>query len=84
MPNLMALMGRVEDNSGLSKTLHCMLRRQQEGKGGMFWEGITGSELVGPFRVPDGVKINLVTYVEFLKKMSFHSIEKNDEAFKRN
>uniref|UniRef100_A0A8C5MML4 Tc1-like transposase DDE domain-containing protein n=1 Tax=Leptobrachium leishanense TaxID=445787 RepID=A0A8C5MML4_9ANUR len=32
----------------------------------MFWAGIMGRELVGPFRVPEGVKITSAKYVEFL------------------
>ena len=28
----------------------------------MFWAGIIGNELVGPFRVPDDVKMNSLTY----------------------
>ena len=42
------------------------LRRQQGGGGVMFWAGIMGRELVGPFRVPEGVKITSVKNVEFL------------------
>ena len=34
------------------------MRRQQGGGGVMFWAGIIGNKLVGPFRVPDGVKMN--------------------------
>jgi hypothetical protein len=33
------------------------LRRQQGGGGTMFWAGLYGSTVVGPFRVPDGVKM---------------------------
>ncbi len=36
------------------------LRRQQGG------DGIMGRELVGPFRVPEGVKMTLAKYIEFL------------------
>lgn len=32
----------------------------------MFWAGIMGRELVGPFRVPEGVKITSAKYVELL------------------
>lgn len=42
------------------------LQRQQEGGGVMFWAGIIGKELVGPFRVPEGVKMTSEKYVEFL------------------
>ena len=43
-----------------------MLRRQQGGEGVMFREGIMGSELAGCLRIPNGVKMNSVTCVEFL------------------
>ena len=43
------------------------LRRQQGGGGVMIWAGIIGDELVGPFRVPDGLKLTAATYCEFLK-----------------
>ena len=33
----------------------------------MFWAWIIGNELVGPFRVPDGVKMNTLTYRNFLQ-----------------
>lgn len=42
------------------------MRRQQGGGGVMFWAGILGSETVGPFRFPDGVKMTSAKYVEFL------------------
>ena len=42
------------------------LRRQQGGGGVMFWAAIVNDELIGPFRVEDGVKINSVNYCEFL------------------
>ena len=33
----------------------------------MFWAEIIGNELVGPFRVTDGVKMNALTYRNFLQ-----------------
>ena len=33
------------------------LKRQQRGGGLTFWAGIVGDNLIGPFRVPDGVKM---------------------------
>ena len=33
----------------------------------MFWAGIIGNELVGPYKVPDGVKMNALTYRNFLQ-----------------
>lgn len=32
----------------------------------MIWDEILGSEMVGPFRVPEGVKVTSKRYVEFL------------------
>ena len=43
------------------------MRRQQGGGGVMIWACIIGDELVGPFRVPDGLKLTAATYCEFLK-----------------
>ena len=44
------------------------LRRQQGGGGVMFWAGLIGTELIGPFRVPDGVKMNSEGYTSFLHR----------------
>ena len=44
------------------------IRRQQGGGGVMIWAGIINDAIVGPFAVPDGVKMNAKSYVEFLKK----------------
>ena len=44
------------------------IRRQQGGGGVMFWAAIIGNELVGPFRVSDGVKMTAKVYMDFLKK----------------
>lgn len=32
----------------------------------MFWAGIIGDELLGPFKVPDGLKITSKAYMKFL------------------
>lgn len=45
---------------------HTRLRRQQGGGGVMIWAGIIGDELVGPVRVPDGVKITSQAYCQLL------------------
>ena len=37
-------------------------KRQQGGDGVMIWAGIIGNELVGPFKVEDGVKIDSAGY----------------------
>ena len=42
---------------------------QQGGGGIIIWAGVVDSELVGPFRIPEGVKMTSATYVEFLKRM---------------
>ena len=34
----------------------------------MIWAGIIGKKLVGPFKVEDGVKIDLAGYIQFLEK----------------
>ena len=44
------------------------LQRQQGGGGIMFWAGVINNEMVGPFRVKDGVKITAETYTAFLKE----------------
>lgn len=41
-------------------------KRQQGGGGIMFWAGIIGDSLVGPFLVPDGLKMNSANYCQFL------------------
>ena len=33
----------------------------------MFWSGIVGDKLIGPFKVPEGVKLTSEIYIEFLK-----------------
>ena len=43
------------------------IRRQQGGGEVMLWAGIVGDELVGPFRVKEGVKLTSQTYCQFLK-----------------
>ena len=44
------------------------IRRQQGGGGLMIWAGIINDELVGPFRIKDGVKMNSETYCNFLNE----------------
>ena len=43
-------------------------RRQQGGGGVMFWVGIIGNTLIGPVRVPDGVKVNSEQYCILLEE----------------
>jgi len=47
---------------------HRRLRRQQGGGGIMIWAGIIGDKLVGPIRVPEGVKVTSATYCDLLSK----------------
>ena len=42
------------------------VRCQQGGGGVMFWADIMGDKLVGPFRVPEGVKLTSQAYISFL------------------
>ena len=58
------------------------LRRQQGGGGVMFWAGIMGSELVGPFKVPEGVKMTSAKYVEFLTDHFLLWYKKKNLAFR--
>ena len=44
------------------------IRQQQGGGGIMIWAGIINNQIVGPFRVPDVVKMCAISYVDFLKK----------------
>ena len=44
------------------------IRRQQGGGGVMIWAGIINDAILGPFAVPDEVKMSAQSYVEFLKK----------------
>ena len=43
------------------------IRHQQGGGGVMLWAAI-GNELVGPFRVADGVKMTAKLYIDFIKE----------------
>ena len=47
----------------------CFVRPNYSFGGGvMIWAGIIGNEIVGPFLVPDGLKMNLANYCSFLDK----------------
>ena len=59
------------------------LRRQQGGGGVMFWAGIVGDTLVGPFKVPEGVKITSEAYIAFLKKHFVPWFKSQTLSFKR-
>ena len=47
---------------------HRRLRCQQGGGGIRIWAGIIGGVLVGPWRVPEGVKMTAETYIAFLQQ----------------
>ena len=50
----------------------------------MFWAGIPGNKMVGPFiRVPEGVKMNASTYADFLKRNFVPWYRKQRVAFLR-
>ena len=49
----------------------------------MIWAGIINDAIVGPFAVPDGVKMNAQAYVEFLKKSFLPWYRKQQLAIKR-
>ena len=59
------------------------IKRQQGGGGVMIWAGIINDAIVGPFAVPDGVKMNAKSYVEFLKKNFLPWYRKQRLALKR-
>ena len=59
-------------------------RRQQGGGGVMIWAGIIGSNIVGPFLVPEGVKMNSVNYCSFLEENLLPWLNSQDGATQRN
>ena len=48
------------------RPVESQIRRQQGGGGVMFWAGIKGNEIIGPFRVPQGVKVDSKGYCQLL------------------
>uniref|UniRef100_A0A3B4FRD4 Tc1-like transposase DDE domain-containing protein n=1 Tax=Pundamilia nyererei TaxID=303518 RepID=A0A3B4FRD4_9CICH len=61
------------------------LRRQQGGGGVLVWAGIIKDELVGPFQVEDGVKLNSQSYCQFLEDTFFKQwYRKKSASFKKN
>ncbi|KAI3351297.1 hypothetical protein L3Q82_005846 [Scortum barcoo] len=60
------------------------LRRQQGGGGVLVWAGIIKDELVGPFRVEDGLRLNSQTYCQFLEDTFFTQwYRKKSASFKK-
>ena len=49
----------------------------------MIWVSITGNELAGPFKVEDGVKIDLTGNTQFLEKNLMPWMKKKSAAFKK-
>lgn len=49
----------------------------------MIWAGIIGSELVGPFRVKDGVKMNSEAYCNFLDENLMPWLQRKRAAFRK-
>ena len=49
----------------------------------MIWVGITGNELVAPFKVEDDVKIDSAGYTQFLEKNLMPWMKKKSAAFKK-
>ena len=50
----------------------------------MIWAGIIGNELVAPFKVENGVKIDLARYTQFFEKNLMPWMKKKSTAFKKN
>jgi transposase len=59
------------------------VRRQQGGGGVMFWAGICGDTLIGPFMVEEGVKMNSEAYCDFLTQNFFKWYKSQTLSFKR-
>ena len=59
------------------------IRRQQGGGGVLFWGAIIDNELVGPFRVADGVKMTAKLYIVFIKEHLEPLHKKKDLSFRK-
>ena len=63
-----------------------MVERHQLGSNDskvVIWAGIIGNELMGPFKVEDGVKIDSAGYSQFLEKNLMPWMKKKSAAFKK-
>lgn len=60
------------------------IKRQQMGGGVMIWAGIIGEEIIGPYKVEEGVKMNSANYCAFLEKNFLPWFERQDEARKQD
>ena len=56
---------------------------QQRGRGVMFWAAIIGDTLVGPFWVPEGVKLTSQAYTQFLDQNFFPWYTSQTRSFKQ-
>ena len=61
-----------------------VLRRQQGGGGVMFWAGIVGNRIVGPFKVDSALKMNSEIYSQFLDDNFFKWYRVQSRKFKQN
>ena len=61
----MDLMHGQKDGALLTKVSHIDSEGSKEA-GVIFWAGIVGDSLIGPFKAPEGVKMNSDNYQEFL------------------
>ena len=59
-------------------------KRQQGGGGMMIWAGIIGDEIVGPFLVPDGLKMNSGNYCAFLEENLMPWLNSQNDDVKQN
>ena len=59
-------------------------KRQQGGGGVMFWAGIIEDQMVGPVRVPEGVKVDSEAYCNLLEEAFFPWFEKLSPAKQRS
>lgn len=66
------------------RTRHMRLRRQQGGGGTMVWAGIIGGRLVGPWKVPGGVKMTADAYISFLKDHLQPWLKRQRVTFRRS
>ena len=50
----------------------------------MIWAGIIGDKLVGPVRVPDGVKVTPASYCNILKELLVPWLDDLPHSLRRN
>ena len=60
------------------------LRCQQGGGGVMIWAGIVGKVLVGPFRIPEDVKLNSIACIDVLQENSIPWNKKKRISIKKS